>query len=721
MTFKQFKELNRGNDLKKALGGFGRALNTAWQRFMIENPDMDPRTARAMRDLHQSVGWLYSNIGKKNLDDQEKVRFDMCMRTLQNAGHILNDPAGGKTARDYLVQPGEDTEELTGHLSTLNKKFGIDFSNEAQPYTDPKGYRYYKDMMDENGERWIEKQNHYIHLSRLISNASKKIEFSDADEEKEFNEVLAAMIVLGINKQVRKRIKDKNDNEALVDVKDEAQALEILNGKKLDAFLSKKFGNSQKTVMELMREELKMAVREDPEEAEKNYGSLVEDLNRGVRTVLEYHADPDAGYNETKSGAEWIEEIKKTDEIYGFDPRNALVGEGVEGEGYAYNVNMMSHILAARDLSNAKAGSRKELDNRMISSRELDKKAEEMMQEYELMDCAFNCMKNSELQDLMKGKNHCGDLDAAISDELLKLEPGMLPNRPAYRHFMPTVKDRIEFLQKQAERGDSETKIRAAAEILVLRNIAHAHRGKKSSLNKQIPTSSTNSLRHGVSMLASDPSFRNLVLKTPASGLISEGHGGEMIDKMREYANTLNQDPDQKKHLSGFVGSMLKGNTLGGRMELIRREAEGLQKQLQMELDADLGKQNQQHIDELKEQTEKLLMEYTLCNQESHKIVKGKQVGPDANIPWIDFEKTLTSRTRDPRYQGLSAAFNPERTNNILKHMASESPEQFFGGSLQDKAENDPDLADDLLIPDNQSEGPEEDNNKSLDDSVMSM
>ena len=61
-----------------------------------------------------------------------------------------------------------------------------------------------------------------------------------------------------------------------------------------------------------MREELKTAVREDPEEAEKNYGSLAEDLNRGVRTVLEYHADPDAGYNETKSGAEWIEEIKKT-------------------------------------------------------------------------------------------------------------------------------------------------------------------------------------------------------------------------------------------------------------------------------------------------------------------------------------------------------------------------------------------------------------------------
>ena len=382
MTFKQFKELNRGNDLKKALGGFGRALNTAWQRFMIENPDMDPRTARAMRDLHQSVAWLYSNMGKKKLDKEETVRFDLCVRTLQNAGHILNDPAGGQKVRDYLAQPGEDTKELKGHLSTLNKKFGIDFSNEAQPYTDPKGYRYYKDMMDEEGERWIEKQNDYIRLSRLISNASKKIEFSDADEEKEFNEVLAAMIVLGINKQVRKRIKDKNGNEALVDVKDEAQALEILNGKKLDAFLSKKYGNSQKTVMELIREELKTAVREDPEEAEKNYGGLVEDLNRGVRTVLEYHADPDAGYNETKSGAEWIEEIKKTDEIYGFDPRNALVGEGGEGEGYAYNVNMMSHILAARDLSNAKAGSRKELDNRMISSRELDKKAEEMMQEY---------------------------------------------------------------------------------------------------------------------------------------------------------------------------------------------------------------------------------------------------------------------------------------------------------------------------------------------------
>ena len=71
---------------------------------------MNVETATNMHDLREAVNWLAKNIDRDELDadnEVEQAYFDFCMRILPNAGHILNDSVGDRTARDYLTFPGK--------------------------------------------------------------------------------------------------------------------------------------------------------------------------------------------------------------------------------------------------------------------------------------------------------------------------------------------------------------------------------------------------------------------------------------------------------------------------------------------------------------------------------------------------------------------------------------------------------------------------------------
>ena len=46
-------------------------------------------------------------------------------------------------------------------------------------------------------------------------------------------------------------------------------------------------------------------------------------------------------------------------------------------------------------------------------------------------------------------------------------------------------------------------------------------------------------------------------------------------------------------------------------------------------------------------------MEYHLCHQEMEKVVKGKALGPDAKISWLDINKIIETRRQDPRFNNL--------------------------------------------------------------------
>ena len=131
-------------------------------------------------------------------------------------------------------------------------------------------------------------------------------------------------------------------------------------------------------------------------------------------------------------------------------------------------------------------------------------------------------------------------------------------------------------------------------------------------------------------------------------------------------------------------------------MAQLRYEAETVQKQMQNMLDQEPGERNEALLNKFKEKSEKILMEYHMCNQESHKIEKGKEKGLDANIPWIDFDKSMQRRDADPRYRNITMLSQPETLNNILKHLVKESPAEFFSGNLADKGNIDIHIEDNI-------------------------
>lgn len=157
---------------------------------------MNVETATNMHDLRKAVNWLAKNIDRDELDadnEVEQAYFDFCMRILPNAGHILNDSVGYRTARDYLTFPGKDPEELEDAMQTLQRKLRANYSIAAEPYLGKAGHRYYKSQLSEWPEEAKKIKDQYHVVGSLMNRAAKKIEFDNLKEETEFYEVLTSI------------------------------------------------------------------------------------------------------------------------------------------------------------------------------------------------------------------------------------------------------------------------------------------------------------------------------------------------------------------------------------------------------------------------------------------------------------------------------------------------------------------------------------------------
>ena len=312
-------------------------------------------------------------------------------------------------------------------------------------------------------------------------------------------------------------------------------------------------------------------------------------------------------------------------------------------EGDIYKADIEDHIatiLAARMLSNAERNSPETLNVNM-TAKQIENMAEQIKKTEGFQ--AFMSKMDDDRKFFRKVAEagldgHGGKLEILMKNFLKNREPGEFEPEPVLDRWNPTALERIEALQKQIKKPNEvdalQNNAKAAAEIIAARNAVKANRGDKSSLNKKIPSDITYSDVYD--KLTSDGLFEDMCNSNDMVDLMKTGHGGEMLDRMREVYPTIEDyDTDSMQ--------MLNENTIEGRMNRLRYEAIVLQQRYdrvtkirQRDSDGELKEK------ELQDPQIKILKEYLALSTALHdKQGNYKAENLKANVPWKSVNKSL--------------------------------------------------------------------------------
>ena len=238
-----------------------------------------------------------------------------------------------------------------------------------------------------------------------------------------------------------------------------------------------------------------------------------------------------------KTAAKWIEAFKKD---FRSNPEQFRQQPG-------YPMEQIARIMAARELSKSVRGKASTLGEKLYGD-EIEKHAAEIMENKSFKDFAAKLSKGENLSKVeavfTKKFSHGGELDDMFRDYLTKRPAGELENDPKLKRWMPTVKQRVEFLQSEAAKVQKENKTpyKEAAEILLLRQAAEVKRGGK-GLEANVPVigeKGVTSLQASVKNYTDDPKFKAAFDQPDVKKYILSGHGGEMAER-------YNKQPEAKK------------------------------------------------------------------------------------------------------------------------------------------------------------------------------
>ena len=241
-----------------------------------------------------------------------------------------------------------------------------------------------------------------------------------------------------------------------------------------------------------------------------------------------------------KTAAKWIEGYKTE------------LGNRIKNQqrGDNYPAADIARIFAARELSNSVRGKASSLGVEM-SERQIADRAAAIMANKSFKDFAAELKKPENLTKVesifTKKHSHGGELDDLFRDYLTNRPAGKLENDPELKRWMPTVKQRIEALQRQAQKSLKAGKevYREAVEIITLRTMVGAKRGGE-GLNVPVPVRGGKNgagLSEKVMKGADLPKNREAFDKANGAKYICSGHGGKMIENIAKTAAA----PDQPK------------------------------------------------------------------------------------------------------------------------------------------------------------------------------
>ena len=288
-------------------------------------------------------------------------------------------------------------------------------------------------------------------------------------------------------------------------------------------FLAEKLPNSDKTIAAFAREKNLLG---DDFEKLMNRAEEIAGIDRQADLEEELGLEP----QKSKTAAKWIDGFKKAFREH----------PGQVREQAGYPASYIARIMAARELSNSTRGKASTL-NKELGQQQIEKRAREMMANKNFKEFAETLSKAGYLDKVeaifTKTHSHGGELDDLFRDHLTMRPAGKMPNDdPTIARWMPTVKQRVEYLQKKAAEALKNNKdvYKEASEITLLRRAAGVQRGGK-GLNNRVPILGGNcelDLSKAVESNAESASFKKAFEKANGKKLILSGHGGEMMKKM---------------------------------------------------------------------------------------------------------------------------------------------------------------------------------------------
>ena len=246
--------------------------------------------------------------------------------------------------------------------------------------------------------------------------------------------------------------------------------------------------------------------------------------------------------------------------------------KGVVKEKGDLSFDQFTQILSLRFTANAVRGKGYTLDknlNAMAVNVNADKFKENYLIKRFFEDAKAN-PKNWEK--LMKAvdKGHCGTVEQMISNYSNRIPLSKLTTDDITMHYLPTCKERIEYWQDAVKNGYSKYAT-AAGEIMIMRNLAEAERGNKSSLDKKITTEMIADGAAQEELLIGNKSFSDVIsdsvfTKEKMKSLITSGHGGEMSEALREVL------PGFKGFTHNKTKEVIFKNTLQGKIKSINTD-----------------------------------------------------------------------------------------------------------------------------------------------------
>ena len=250
-----------------------------------------------------------------------------------------------------------------------------------------------------------------------------------------------------------------------------------------------------------------------------------------------------------------LEHIKKA---RGYQVVSKTADEWIKGwrEGLKTNPNSfavgskdakmtIARIMATRMLVNSVRGEGGAFSDR-VTNLDIDNKAKELLANPTYAEFVNGVVKNRKsLAEAAKSisKGHGGGLDDAFKKYLLNSPAGKLPNEPALSRYMPTVLERIEFLQNMAKNklnpvvGRGVMPKAEISEVYALRGMLRVKGGNKEDLKVKIPTDKD--LKKATEENMRDGFFNKEFLHDDLN-LFFKGHGGKFAQSELVKGDKIN-------------------------------------------------------------------------------------------------------------------------------------------------------------------------------------
>ncbi len=657
-------------------------LDVAWYNIITHDLDVPKETMDALDDLRKTYNRLIQIEDAKELkrkkkeyrvEDADISEEEMAgyKKKLEKTYAVLNSSIGNYTIKDLtaweLCNRNFDLRRLDDDLKSYCREQDISYSVDDKPITSIQGR--FEQSKKENGEQWKRISKAYRVMEERLAGIAENPDLSEENKaeinnwKNTFHELSAAE---DVNPDTLKRVSAQG---------------------KLDAFFKRSAGNG-KTILDLMQE------KSGDDRAKQK------DFDKALRDIKDFHKINIDNKEITYSAIDCIDSI---------NARKNFVK--VENGNVKYDTHGLALIIATRQLANAVKGNADNLKKTQLSTRSILERADELRNEpvyqefIKSLEADENAMKKA-INAACSG--HGGNLEKQFKEFLQKQPAGMMPNKPIFARYMPTVKERIKYLQNQmAQGGDS---VKTMAEIITLRNLAHVNKNNTKALRNTVPVDERNTLQGSVQCMSENLKFKTVAAKQEIKDLIVMGHGGEAMRTQQrllleeagfDYKYPILVDEFGDLPIQGRHIQLMQLGTIEGRMDVVRLKADRLKDKIKNAENAFLPEKEKEVKNEFKQIMKEYLVLDNMLNEnippymgkdlnflEKGNIKDAHMLNGRKDIDWNKYNGLMKDNRKTYTLKLLNKDFTVKEIKECMDKMAHEKSYDF----MQSMARKHPDI-----------------------------